>query len=58
MMGVYIHLMTIRSFGVPYMLNVGNIEEGSIKEIAVRYPWWMMKRRPRILGKKNPVRKS
>ncbi|MDF2673233.1 MAG: spore germination protein [Clostridiales bacterium] len=58
MMGLYIHLMSMRSFGVPYMMNVGVIDASSIKDTVVRYPLRLLKKRPRIIGQKNPVRKS
>lgn len=42
-----LHLMSIRSFGVPYMLNIGTgvINAGDIKDTAIRAPLWLMKNR-------------
>lgn len=42
-----VHLMSIRSFGVPYMLNLGTgpIKFQDIKDTAMRVPWFLMKRR-------------
>lgn len=48
-MGLGIYLMSMRSFGVPYMLNCGTgpIKFEDIKDTMIRAPWWLMKDRPR-----------
>lgn len=56
--GLFIHLMAIRSFGIPYMLNVGSIKMQDIKDTAIRAPWWYMYYRPKLIGAKNPIRKK
>jgi spore germination protein KA len=49
--GVFIYLMSIRSFGVPYTIGVGIIKPEMLKDTAVRAPWWYMKLRPRLISK-------
>jgi spore germination protein KA len=56
LMGLFIHLMSMRSFGVPYMLNMGSIKGQEIKDTIIRAPWWYMHLRPKLIGQKNPVR--
>ena len=46
--GLFILLMSMRSFGVPYLLNLGAIEKRDIKDTAVRAPWWWMTYRSKI----------
>jgi len=52
-MGLGLFLMGMRSFGVPYMLNIGigPLTPENLKDTAVRAPWWLMKTRPRIIAK-------
>ncbi|MBB6216871.1 spore germination protein KA [Anaerosolibacter carboniphilus] len=54
--GLFIHLMSIRSFGIPYMLQLGSINKQDIKDTIIRAPWWYMYYRPKLIGGKNPVR--
>ena len=57
--GLGIYLVSVRSFGVPYMLNINNMTSlDEIKDTSLRIPWWMMHRRPKEIGKKNPHRQS
>ncbi|TCO74969.1 spore germination protein [Marinisporobacter balticus] len=56
--GLFIHLMAIRSFGIPYMINIGDLKMQDIKDTAIRAPWWYMYYRPKLIGAKDPVRKK
>ncbi len=53
-----LHLMSLESFGVPYMLNMTSIRKQDLKDTLIRAPWWYMKLRPNIIGKKNLTRKK
>ncbi|MGE5677334.1 MAG: spore germination protein [Pseudomonadota bacterium] len=53
---LFIHLCSIRSFGIPYMLYISSINVQDQKNTLIRAPWWLMKRRPRIQADKNPDR--
>ncbi len=45
-MWILVHLCHLRSFGVPYLSGIAPYEEGEIKDILVRVPWWKMVFRP------------
>lgn len=53
-----IHLMSIRSFGVPYTLGLTSVKNHNGQDIWIRAPWWTMTLRPKIIGAKNLVRQS
>nr|WP_081926882.1 spore germination protein [Pseudobacteroides cellulosolvens] len=53
-----IHLMSIRSFGVPYTLGLTSLKNHNGQDIWIRAPWWTMTLRPKIIGAKNLVRQS
>ena len=55
---LFIHLTSIRSFGVPYMLFNVSLAADDQKDVIFRAPWWAMNKRPRLLASKNIVRKK
>lgn len=55
---LYMYLMSIRSFGVPYMMNVTRAKNHDGQDAWIRAPWWTMTLRPKILASKNLVRQS
>lgn len=57
LLGLVIHLMSLRSFGVSYMLGVGSIRPQDIKDTTIRAPWWDMNLRPAVIGMRNRRRK-
>jgi len=56
--GLFIHLMSMRSFGIPYMLDIGELKMQDIKDTAIRAPWWVMHLRPKLIGDNNKVRQK
>ncbi|WP_099190362.1 spore germination protein [Tepidibacter mesophilus] len=57
--GLFIHLMSMRSFGVPYMMDLVSTEYQDIKDTAIRAPWWCMEYRPKFISnRKNRIRKK
>lgn len=52
------HLISLKSFGIPIMSNFTSMKLDDIKDTHIRSPRWAMKYRPKILGQKNPVRTS
>jgi spore germination protein KA len=56
--GLFIHLMAMKSFGIPYMLNIGSLDMQDIKDTAIRAPWWVMYLRPKLIGDNNKVRQT
>lgn len=55
--GFFIYLASLRSFGVPYTLGLGIINDKDIKDTAIRVPWLFMNFRPKLIAK-NKKRKS
>jgi len=53
---IFLHLYSIKSFGVPYMSYIASTEYEELKDTVVRGPWWKMKMRPRIINFRNVVR--
>lgn len=56
--GMFIHLASLRSFGIPYMLNIGTFRPADAKDVMARVPWQKMKSRPRLLAQHNKNRAS
>ncbi|KKM12204.1 hypothetical protein SY88_04690 [Clostridiales bacterium PH28_bin88] len=56
---ILIHLMTMRSFGVPYLSPLGpsNYRE-LIRDVLMRAPWWAQAERPRVIGYQDPRRQA
>lgn len=55
---ILIHLMNIRSFGIPYMLNMSKFKNHNFQDVWIRAPWWEMTLRTRMVSIKNLVRQS
>ncbi|MCX7771647.1 MAG: spore germination protein, partial [Clostridia bacterium] len=55
---VIIHLMNMRSFGVPYMLNTTSLLNHNGQDIWIRAPWWTMTLRPKMIAARNQVRQK
>jgi spore germination protein KA len=58
MTAMFIHLLGLRSFGVPYLLDVFPSNMQEFKDTAVRMPWYYMIMRPRHIAAKDSVRQS
>lgn len=50
-MGVCIHLMSMKSFGINYMLYIGNLKLEYIMQTLFRAPWWKIRRRTKGIAK-------
>lgn len=53
-----IHMLSLRSFGIPYMAPIAPFIPNNLKDTVVRVPWWMMVTRPRLFAKNNFVRQK
>lgn len=54
-----LHLFSIRSFGIPYMLNVDSMEDAAnMKDAYIRAPWWYMDMRGKLISKKRNRKKN
>lgn len=57
-LAVWIHLSSLRSFGVPYMSPIAPLIPQDMKDVAVRVPLWAMFTRPQSIGVQDPVRQK
>jgi len=46
----FIHLASLRSFGVPYLYPVAPLSDNWQQDTFCRVPWWAMLKRPRFLS--------
>lgn len=53
-----LHIMSLRSFGVPYGLNMASVKNHNGQDYLVRAPWWSMTLRPKIIAARNLVRQT
>ena len=52
---IAIHLLSLRSFGVPYLSPIAPLRIRSfLQDTFVRAPWWALKRRPQLLDVEEP----
>lgn len=58
LLGVMIHLTTLRSFGVPYLVPLTPSVIGGLKDVFIRAPYWVLDRRPALIGSGNQVRQA
>ncbi|MDI6710542.1 MAG: spore germination protein [Thermoanaerobacterales bacterium] len=57
-LAVIIHLAGLRTLGVPYLAGFTPLHVSDLKDSAVRFPWWAMRRRPHELSKDDPRRQG
>lgn len=55
---IMVHLFNIRSFGVGYMDEFNTLNFQEIKDMLIRFPWWLIKDRPRLASSSNKQRQS
>ncbi|PLS01392.1 spore germination protein [Neobacillus cucumis] len=55
---IYVHLVHLRSFGMPYLTPIAPLRVSDLKDNFLRAPWWLMKRRPSFVGTKDPNRSN
>ncbi len=51
-----IHLCSMRSFGIPYMMPIAPFSLRNQQDILIRFPMWAMKNRPMFISQGNMVR--
>ncbi|MDP4180734.1 MAG: spore germination protein [Bacillota bacterium] len=56
--GLLNHLFELRSFGVPYMLSLMNLDPQDLQDTSVRVPWMYMKYRPKFIALNNRIRNA
>ncbi|MCR8634395.1 spore germination protein [Paenibacillus radicis (ex Xue et al. 2023)] len=55
---IYVHLVSLRSFGTPYLSPTAPIVFSDWKDVLIRAPWWMMKKRPLLYGTNDDKRQT
>lgn len=55
---ILIHLVSLRSFGVPYMSPLAPLMPRDLKDTFARPPQWAMSKRPRYLRSQDAVRQG
>ncbi|MDI3257063.1 MAG: spore germination protein [Kyrpidia sp.] len=55
---LWIHLVSLRSFGVPYMSPMAPLVWSDIKDAFQRPPWWTMRKRPQTMETVDPARSA
>lgn len=53
---IFLHLVTLRSFGTPYLTPTAPLRVADLKDVAVRVPWWLMWKRPVLFGTSDQKR--
>ncbi len=56
LMFMTIHLCSLRSFGIPYMMPLAPFNIKNLQDVFVRFPIWALKNRPMFISKGNIVR--
>ncbi|MCC2931296.1 MULTISPECIES: spore germination protein GerKA [Bacillus] len=55
---MFVHLCSLRSFGVPYMSPLAPFSSQGVKDTLFRVPWWADQKRPESISKKDKVRQG
>ncbi len=55
---ILLHLLKLKSFGIPYMTNLTTFNMQDLKDTGVRAPRWFMKYRPKYIARKDPIRSN
>lgn len=53
-----IHLIKLKSFGIPYLSPVVNIEKDDLKDLFIKYPIQYLKRRPKFMNTGDKIRQK
>ncbi len=53
-----LHMVSIRSFGVPYMSPYAPLSRADMKDSIIRAPWWAMKKRPEVYEPVDKIRSN
>jgi hypothetical protein len=55
---ILLHLMSLRSFGTPYLAPVMPFDKSGNKDVFIRVPWWKMYKRPGFVRSKDSIRQA
>ncbi len=57
-LGTVLHLCSLRSFGIPYLLNFNSLKSEMFNNVLVRPPLWKISKRPVLISGKNKIKKG
>ncbi|WP_458461656.1 spore germination protein [Paenibacillus sp.] len=52
------HLISLKSFGVDYLMPYSPFYKSNMKDLILRVPWWAMKTRPNVKAGSNKTRQA
>ncbi|MNC54524.1 Spore germination protein A1 [compost metagenome] len=55
---ILVHLVSLESFGIPYLMPLSPFIKSNLKDLFIRAPWWKIRTRPVMIGDKNRKRQS
>lgn len=55
-LGIFTHLVNLRSFGIPYFSPVAPLNIRELKDVFIRAPMWSMRSRPNLTTDNNELR--
>jgi spore germination protein KA len=55
---IIMHLLSLRSFGVPYLAPIGPLKPKELVDTFIRMPLWAMKKRPKTITWKDSIRRK
>lgn len=58
MLVLLIHIISLRSFGVPYFAPFAPFNMVELKDVLIRFPWWAMGNRPGSIPTGNRLRQK
>lgn len=57
-LAVTLHLISLRSFGAPYLAPLAPFRVDGNKDVVIRVPWWKMKKRPKLAQAQDSEREA
>ncbi|ERI94537.1 putative spore germination protein KA [Clostridiales bacterium oral taxon 876 str. F0540] len=58
LIAIIMHLLSLRSFGVPFLAPVGPLKPNELKDIFIRAPLWSLKKLPKTITWKDSYRRK
>lgn len=55
---IIMHLLSLRSFGVPFLAPLGPLKGRELKDVLIRAPLWMQKKRPKTITWTDSTRRK
>lgn len=52
------HLLSLKSFGIDYLMPYSPFFKSNMKDLVFRAPWWAMKTRPNVKSGNNRIRQA